>query len=75
MGAQSGKARVYAAKDDSSSALWREARSANAAATREQLRRGAARRSDRGANPFQQPLQKSDKRGRRGGCDDLNTSQ
>lgn len=30
-----------------------------------------ARRSD----PFQLPLQKIDKRGRRGGCDDLNTNQ
>lgn len=33
------------------------------------------RRGDRGADPFQQPLQKSDKRGRRGGCDDPNTSE
>lgn len=29
----------------------------------------------RGADPFQQPLQKSDRRGRRGGCDDPNTNQ
>lgn len=39
--------------------------------TREQLRS----RCERGADPFQQPLQKNDKRGRRGGCDDPNTSQ
>lgn len=52
-------------EDDSLVAFWRRTHFTSAA--HEQL----ARRSD----PFQQPLQKSDKRGRRGGCDDPNTNQ